>query len=177
MFRLSVRHRGKRTEKLKKNTQMPLLDPQRQLAVWITHWCCFTSELLGSEWTNNSGELVNLQCGDNAVTVWKGLERLTCCWGGEVWVMWGLLAQRSRIRRWRYVGRRGIKCWGVGVESTWNSHTTELWIRPAAVNMFSGFKRALHQEIKVIIITMAIIWSSYQQNQTGKERQGVGLLY
>lgn len=31
-----------------------------------------------------------------------------------------LLTQRSRIRRWRYVGGRGVKRWRTRVESTWS---------------------------------------------------------
>lgn len=44
---------------------------------------------------------------------------LTCCRRGSVRVMRGLLAERSRIRRWRNVGSRGFKCWGGRVKSIW----------------------------------------------------------
>lgn len=61
-------------------------------------------------------------------------ERLTCSWGREVWVMWGLQAQRSRIWRWRYVGCRGIKRWRIGVESTWRAQTDKQ-IRLTTLNL------------------------------------------
>lgn len=61
--------------------------------------------------------------------------------------MWGLLAQRSRIRRRRYVGRRGIKRWRAGVESTWAAGKRQMWIRRAAVNTLTRREGDLYQEI------------------------------
>lgn len=43
---------------------------ERRLAVWLTHWCSFMSELLGSVWTNNGGELLIRRC-DNVASLCK----------------------------------------------------------------------------------------------------------
>lgn len=62
--------------------------------------------------------------------------------------MWGLLAQRSRIRWRRYVGSRGIKRWGVGVESTWIAGA-------------QSWELDQNREIQVIMITMEMIAAPY----------------
>lgn len=71
--------------------------------------------------------------------------------------MRGLLAQRSRIRRRRNVSRRGIKRWGVGVESTWIAEAQGCRsdkLKWTLVN--TRLEGDLFQGFKVIMVTTAI---------------------
>lgn len=91
------------------------------------------------------------------------LERLTCCWGGEVWVMWGLLAQRSRIRGRGYVSRRRIKRWGVGVESACQAEAQ-------LDQLQRTLSQDLNREMKVKVIMMEMVTAP-----TWWRRVGVGI--